>query len=376
MESILQTERSMGDAKLWPALLTKAFGSGIRRGRPYTPPIETPRGISSLERVDLNGCAQWLLIRGHDVKKPLLLFLHGGPGSAAIWFAHHSMRELEKHFVCVNWDQRGAGKSYADRPGEGTMNLAQFVDDALALVERLLRRFDQKKLVLVGQSWGSVLAMKIAAARPDLVHLLVGVGQVIDMKRGEEISYQYALDQALRCRNEKAVRQLEAIGHPPYRGNGLFVQRRWLSEYKGDTWSIDVKGVVAIGLRATEYSLADVVRFFLGAKRSIRLLWNELMAVDFPRDVPELSVPVAFFVGRHDYTTPFELVAAHFESLRAPAKKIVWFENSAHMPNLEEPEAFQRELVLLARAFQLVESPELPRSPRRVAADEKPVVPT
>jgi len=351
------------------ALLAKAFDSTIRAGRTFTPPIEGPRGISSLEKADLNGCAQWLLIRGHDVNRPLLLFLHGGPGSAAIWFAHHSMRELEKHFVCVNWDQRGAGKSYKARPPAGTMTIAQFVDDAITLIERLLKRFNQEKLVLVGQSWGSVLAMKIASVRPDLVHALVGVGQVVDMKRGEEISYQYALDQARSCHNDKAVRQLEAIGHPPYAGNGLFVQRRWLSEYKGDTWAIDVKGVLSIGLGATEYSLADVIRFFGGAKLSIRLLWNELMNVNFPRDIPELPVPVSFFVGRHDYTTPFQLVASHFECLRAPSKNLVWFENSAHMPNLEEPDKFQRELVALAQALHLDEATDLPRSPRVPASD-------
>src|SRR5512143_2998875 len=109
-------------------LLAKTLGSAIRRGRTFTPPIPTPHGISSLEQVDLNGCPQWLLLRGHDVRKPLLLFLHGGPGSAAIWFAHHSMRQLERHFVCVNWDQRGAGKSYASRPPAHTMTIAQFVD--------------------------------------------------------------------------------------------------------------------------------------------------------------------------------------------------------------------------------------------------------
>jgi pimeloyl-ACP methyl ester carboxylesterase len=105
--------------------------------------------------------------------------------------------------------------------------------------------------------------------------------------------------------------------------------------------------------------LADVIRFFKGAKLSIGLIWNELMNVNFPRDVPALSVPVIFFVGRYDYTTPFELVAAYFESLVAPWKKLVWFENSAHMANLEEPDKFQRELIALAQALHLDEASKL-----------------
>jgi hypothetical protein len=118
---------------LLSALLKKVVDSAIRRGKTFTAPIVTPGGIASLEPIDLNGYEQWLLIRGHDVSKPVLLFLHGGPGSAEMWFAHHSMRELEKHFVCVNWDQRGAGKSFRPDPRAGTMTMAQFVDDAIVL---------------------------------------------------------------------------------------------------------------------------------------------------------------------------------------------------------------------------------------------------
>jgi pimeloyl-ACP methyl ester carboxylesterase len=330
-------------------LLAKAFDSAIRREMPFTPPVGTSDGIASLEPIDLHGCTQWLLIRGHHVSKPLLLFLHGGPGSAAIWFAHHSMRKVEEHFVCVNWDQRGAGKSFRAGLLDERTTIEQFVEDAIALIEMLLMRFNQKKLLLLGQSWGSVLSMKIAGARPDLVEAVVGMGQVVDMMEGEEISYNYALESARRVNSARGVRQLQRIGHPPYKGNDLFIQRRWLSEFKGDTWSIDAKTVVSLGLRATEYSIADCVRFFLGAKASIQRLWNQLMNVSLPRDVPELAVPVVFFVGRHDYTTPFELVEAYFESLRAPAKRLVWFEHSAHMPNLEEPNKFQHELIAIGR---------------------------
>jgi pimeloyl-ACP methyl ester carboxylesterase len=331
------------------ALLAKAFDSAIRLGRTSTPPVDSPGGIASLEKIDLNGYPQWLLIRGHDVAKPVLLFLHGGPGSSAIWFAHHSMRALERHFVCVNWDQRGAGKSYrSDIPPE-TMRLEQFVADAVALIELLLKRFGRRRLLLVGQSWGSVLAMKVAAARPDLLDGVVGVGQVVDMMRGERRSYDYVLECAHRSRNRRALRDLRRIGAPPYKGKDLFTQRRWLSEFNGDTWTMDVKGVLAIGLKASEYSLADCVRFFKGAAFSNRLLWNELMTVDLSCEIRELEIPVVFFVGRHDYTTPFELVQRHFAQLRAPSKKLVWFEDSGHMPNLEEPEKFQSELIEIGR---------------------------
>lgn len=341
------------------ALARKALETTLRRGKTRTAAVDGPDGVASLEQLPLNGWPQWVLIRGRDVRKPLLIFLHGGPGSAAMWFAHHWMGELERHFVCVNWDQRGAGRSYRPRPAAETMRLAQFVADTVALIEHLTARMGQDKVFLLGQSWGSVLAMKVAAARPDLLHAVVGVGQVVDMMQGEQISYAYALDRARRTDNKRAVRALERIGGPPYRGTDLFTQRRWLSEFKGDTWSLSLAEVLSIGLRASEYSLGDFGRFLRGAKWSNRLLWDELMTVSLTREVPAVAVPVAFLAGRHDYTTPFELVEAYLESLRAPWKRLVWFDNSAHMPNLEEPTKFQAEMVAIGQEVQQLAVPHL-----------------
>ncbi len=329
--------------------ITGLFGSIIRLGRSSTAPIRTQNGCAELKQVDLNGYPQWVLIRGQDVSRPLLLFLHGGPGSAEMGLAHVTMKELEKYFICVNWDQRGAGKSFRPGPNPDTMTIEQFVKDTLALIEMLLLRFGQKKVFLIGHSWGSVLAMKVAAARPDLLYAVVGMGQVVDMKRGEDLSYRYVLNQAHTQQNQKAVRILEKIGAPPYRKNGLFVQRKWLSHYKGDLHSIGMRGFFSILLNAHEYSIGDLLCFLRGSRFSNRLMWDELIMVNFLHEIPAISVPVFFFAGKYDYTTPFELVEEFNDSLHAPYKKLIWFEQSAHMPNIEEPEKFQRELIALAQ---------------------------
>ena len=343
-------ERKRED-KMSPKIVTSLFGSIMRSGRTFTPPMGTQNGIAELKRVDLNGYPQWLLIRGQNVSMPVLLFLHAGPGSAEMGVAHSTLKELEKYFVCVNWDQRGAGKSFRTGPNPDTMAIEQFVNDTIALIKLLLSRFGQKKILLIGHSWGSILAMKVAAARPDLLYAVIGMGQVVDAQRGEDLSYRYVLDCARTENNRKTIRILEKIGAPPYRKNGLFVQRRWLTHYKGDVHSIDMGKVFSILLAAREYSIGDIISFIRGVRFSTRLMLDELMAVNFLHEIPEISIPVFFFAGRYDYTTPSVLVEEFSTALRAPFKKLIWFEQSAHMPNIEEPEKFQRELIAIAHEW-------------------------
>ena len=337
-----------------PTLITGLFGAMLRVGRTGTPPMGTPNGIAELQPVELNGYPQWLLIRGQDVSRPLLLFLHGGPGESNMWLAHYTMQELEKYFVCVNWDQRGAGRSFRPGPPPESMTIDQFVQDTIALIELLCARFGQQKVLLLGHSWGSVLAMKVAAARPDLLFAVIGMGQVVDMQRGEDLSYRYVLERAHAEHNRKAIRSLSQLGGADtYRKDSTFVQRRWLVRYGGMMHTPDTGAIVSILLNAPECSIADCIR---GLRRkdlkfSCRLMGDEIMGVNVLQEIPELSVPVFFFAGSYDYTTPCMLVEQFSASLHAPYKKLIWFEHSAHMPHMEEPDKFQRALIAIGDEF-------------------------
>jgi pimeloyl-ACP methyl ester carboxylesterase len=335
-------------------LITGLCGSILRAGRTFTPSVGTSNGVAQLQPVEINGYPQWLLIRGQDVSSPVLLFLHGGPGESNMWLAHYTMQELEQHFVCVNWDQRGAGKSFRPGPGPESMTVDQFVQDTIALIELLRVRFDQHKILLLGHSWGSVLAMKVAAARPDLLHAVIGMGQVVDMKRGEDLSYRYVLGRAYVEHNRKAIRILEQLGGADtYRKDGKFVQRRWLVRYGGMIHALSTAAVVSILLNAPECSIADCIRGLTmrDMKFSCRLMGDEIMGVNLLQDIKELSVPVVFFAGRYDYTTPSVLVEQFYTSLHAPSRELIWFEHSAHMPHMEEPGKFQREVIAIGDEF-------------------------
>jgi len=297
--------------------------------------------IDTIESLTIGGITQWISLRSDDVKNPLILFLHGGPGTAQIAFSRKAQKALQESFLVVNWDQRGAGRSYSRSLRKEDMTIARFVDDAEELVETLARRFGQQRLVVVGHSWGSVIGAQLAAKRPDLLTAYVGIGQVVDMQRGETLSYRFTLDEARRRSNKKAIRQLEKIGPPPYarlRAGG--VQRRWLSRFHGATYKGSLAGTVLKNVSVRDVRPLDLIRFVAGAMFSLSNLEGELMGVNLVRDIPELMVPVYFCAGRMDYTVPSGLIVEYADRLLAPKKSIIWFERSGHLPNLEEPERF------------------------------------
>jgi pimeloyl-ACP methyl ester carboxylesterase len=324
----------------------------IRPG--YTPSIKKGDGkksIAELSKVNLGNSEQWVLIRSENIDNPILLLVHGGPGTSQLTLMRRNTKSLEKHFTVVNWDQRGAGKSYKAIADKSRMNIEQFVSDIHELTEYLTKRFDKKKIILAGHSWGSVIGILAAAKRPELFSAYIGIGQMSNAAESEKISYDWTLRQAALVNDEKAVKKLREIGAPPYTGEWrkkFMTERQLLGKFGGEYYGskIGAFGVVIKNLLfSTEYTFMDRINFFKGIFESVELVFPELLKVDLFTQVPELKVPVWFMLGRHDYEVPSVLAAKYFDVLKAPNKTLVWFENSSHMPNTEEEKLFNQILI-------------------------------
>jgi pimeloyl-ACP methyl ester carboxylesterase len=338
----------------WIVLAALAVGLGVLLLLPgWTPAIEGGSGkaLAVLEQVPVGETRQWVLIRTEDTSHPVVLFVHGGPGTSQLTLLRNATRPLERHFTVVNWDQRGAGKSFGAGADESGMTMARFVEDLADLSASLARRFQQRKILLVGHSWGSALGVLAVKQRPELFSAYVGIGQVARMAEGEAISYAWTLAQAERAGDRRAVRALLEIGSPPYTGawqSKFMTQRRLLGRFGGECFG-STSGAFGVVLRnlvlSTEYTLLDRIAFFRGIFRSVRLLLPELLRTDLFVQAPRLEVPVYFCLGRHDQEVPAALSERYFQALSAPAKNLIWFERSAHMCNTEEPEAFNAFMV-------------------------------
>jgi proline iminopeptidase len=322
--------------------------------------IVTPDGVQEDFVAVLGGTRQAVSVRGNDRSNPILLFVHGGPGAVEMPIAWTFQRPWEDYFTVVQWDQRGAGKSYAlNDPTEiaPTLRLERYRDDTIELIEKLRNRYDQQKVILLGHSWGSLVGLSVAAARPDLLHAYVGTGQIIDMRENERVGIAWTLDLARSRNDSEAIQEIEALR--PYPDSGPFLIEM------ADGWrkhAIRYGGIAAGRENATfylraprlspEYSPEDIRSWGEGSRFTVETLWPRIADEGFA-ELSRMSVPVLMFLGRHDIMTPSTIVESWMKDLDAPVKEIVWFEHSAHLPMVEEPGRFFVELLTLARPLAL-----------------------
>jgi proline iminopeptidase len=321
--------------------------------------IVSGHGIESQVAISVDSTQQWISVRGNDVRNPILLFLHGGPASPDMPLAWTFQTPWEDYFTVVQWDQRGAGKTYAaNDPGKVAdgMTMERMTSDAEEVVAYLRRTYHKKKIFLLGHSWGSVLGVRLAQAHPEWFHAYIGVGQVVNFRHSEADGYAFALDRARAQGNQEALRDLAALAPYPAPGKPLDLetigkQRRWLEYYGGLAWGRTGFGFdVDAEKLAPEYSDADLKAIDDGALFTMSHLLGRLTDVDFTKTT-HFELPILLFLGRHDYSVSHELSAHWFAALHAPAKKLVWFEDSAHMVMQEQPGRFLVHLVNDARPY-------------------------
>lgn len=318
--------------------------------RRKTAPIQNENGVSELFSMKLGSYDQWVLIRGENKKNPILLFLHGGPGTSNIGIAADTQKLLEKRFCVVNWDQLGSGLSfYRNIPGED-MTIARMIEYTHTLMKYLLKRFGQEKLYLAGHSWGSLLGIFTAQKYPGLIEKYIGVSQIADGEINEKYAYEYCYERAVKFHHKKAIRQLTQIGKPPYSDwmKGLQLRSTWSSRFGGTVFKGSLAGIyMSRMLKSNEYNLMDLYRFMSGFTLSLKNIWPEVMGIHLIEQISNLDVDAYFFLGKYDFQAPCKLAQEYISSLEANTKEIIWFENSAHMCPIEEQEEFQAEMIKL-----------------------------
>ncbi|MEG0185531.1 MAG: alpha/beta hydrolase, partial [Stenotrophomonas sp.] len=295
--------------------------------------VVADKGVERLEKVRIGGIDQWVSIRGNDRRNPVLLMLHGGPGWVAMPTSWYFQRGWEEYFTVVQWDQRGAGKTYlANDPKviAPTMTRQRMVADAEEMVAWLRTEFGKDRIFVLGHSWGSYLGLELAQRRPEWLHAYIGIGQITHGPESERRGWAWTLEQARRDGNAEAEAELLALapyasGHTPVPLADLFKQRKWLNHYGGMVYNRKGGDAEAAAITLSpEYTEADVAGVWKANEFSTQYLLSEVLTLDMGA-VRQLRTPVFLLLGRHDHNVSSALGATWFQALQAPRKQLVWF---------------------------------------------------
>lgn len=318
--------------------------------------IVSPEGLQAVETIPIGGIRQVVSIRSQDLRNPVLIYFHGGPGFVEMPLDWWWNRGWDEYFTVIQWDQRNAGKTYtASGPNDpAQLTPDRFQRDAEEVVQWARQRFGKRKVFVLGHSWGSILGLKLAAAHPEWLHAYIGMGQATNSLESERRGWIWTMAQARADRNEEAVAELQAIA--PYAEApgpiplaAILVQRKWLGHYGGAAWRRRGGDFEAAAFRlAPEYSDDDVRNAFKGQKAVSEALLPTILSTDLS-GIRTLKVPLILILGRHDRNVSSEVAAEWFGRLRAPSKQLIWFERSAHHMTSEEPGKLLHTLITRAR---------------------------
>jgi proline iminopeptidase len=324
--------------------------------------IVAPNGIEELIEIPVGGTQQWISVRGRNRNNPILLMIHGGPASPEMPSSWFFQTGWEDYFTVVQWDQRGSGKSFGANDPEAirpTLSTARIVADAGEVVQLLRKKYGKEKIFVLGHSWGSVIGLRLAHEHPEWLYAYIGTGQVINGKENERIAYANTLLAAEAAGNQSAVEELKAIApYPEINGSvpldKIGKERHWSVILGGLTYNRSTYAFYEnLFQLSPEYSSQDVASIDKGSELSLGPLLPEMLNFNYSA-VTDFKCPILLFEGRHDATTPSQIAAEWFAKVHAPAKKLVWFEDSAHMVMIEEPGRYLVHLVQDARPYSAI----------------------
>ena len=322
-----------------------------------TPPVTGPDGrpivgsIAELARIPVGGTEQTVMIRAASPDRPVILYLAGGPGQSDLALARAQVSRWEQDFVFAALDQRGNGTSYSAIDPTSSLTLDRAVSDVIEVTDYLRTRFDEPKVYLVGESWGTILGVLAVQRRPDLYYAWIGSGQMVDVLETDKRVYEDLVAYAQRAGDQGLLTDLQAVGEPPYRdipwanSNLLAWYEHLYADYtpsEGYLRRGEGSGLDNFGILGSEYSFLDKANVLRGLIDTFALMYPQLYTVDLRERARDLDVPVYVLDGAAELQGRRDIALEWFDQLDAPAKTLVTYDNAAHATAFEQGDDVQR----------------------------------
>ncbi|WP_097025562.1 alpha/beta fold hydrolase [Clostridium peptidivorans] len=299
------------------------------------------------EYVSINGINQYLFHSGTKYDNPVMLFLHGGPGSAESIFAHAFQEKWEDVFTVVHWDQRGSGKTLTKNPDKyPTIDL--MLKDLFQIIQYLKKKYNKEKIIILGHSWGSVLGSIFIKQYPEEVAYYIGVGQVINMLENERVGYEKVKELILQAADKKSLKKLEILGdYPGDQFDINFIKKCGKMRELQGKYNLAVKiglSIVITAFKSPIFKLSDIFALIKGAKANEKVL-EFLFAFDLKPESAEYKIPIYYILGGNDWQTPYVIAQEYFNKINAPYKKFYLIPDAGHMTMLDQPQLFVKALL-------------------------------
>ena len=309
---------------------------------------QTKKAIDLREYVPINGIEQFLYHLGTNPENPVLLFLHGGPGSAESLFAHLYEEQWTKLFTLVHWDQRGAGKTLTRNPDK-LPTIELMLRDLDEVIQYLKRKYNKQKIVLLGHSWGSVFGSAFVQKHPEDIAYYIGTGQVINMTENEQVGYGRVRELITQAGDKKSLKKLEAVG--VYPGEKISFDQAFLkkinqvrklqAKYRlSDDAFLPILNVVR---KSPIFRLSDCSAF-LKIYKANQGVYPFLCDFNLWKEPREYGVPVYYILGGDDWQAPYTIAEKYFEEIQAPRKKKYVIPKARHLAMVDQPELFVQAL--------------------------------
>lgn len=304
------------------------------------------KGINISGFVKIGGVKQYLRIRGKDLARPLIIFLHGGPALPVRGMDDAFMSRLEGKFVCVQWDQRGSGRS------QGTEeDLQTLLCDLDEVVSFALKLTGNQKALIVGHCWGSVVGLEYAALHPEKTAGYIGICQFVSGRRSYSRIKKIAVEAAATRGNFCDAVQISK------RFSGL-LSARDTSEMSIDDWmkihSLYEKycgyggrknnfSLIFGALCSPDFSFEDFCYLLSwanvkGSMKTHRKIMDEcIYKVDFLAHPPKLRVPVRFIEAGRDAVTDSGLALELLGEIYATDKRAYLVKKAGHNVIFDKP---------------------------------------
>jgi len=267
----------------------------------------------SKQRINVGDCELYCEQEGRGI--PIVL-LHGGPGATHHYF-HPFFSQAAGFATVIYYDQRGCGLSDCEK-GEG-YSVAQAVDD----LEHLRKALNVEKWIVLGHSYGGLLAQCYVVKYPESVAGLVLVGSSLAMPARLKPTRQYAY---LSPEEIKRIREI-------HRNGTLSSEQKVYNAFLNGDWKRQNF------YRPSKERIARIALYeWKHAPGFNGIMSSEARKIDLQGAFEGCPIPTVIIEGKWDLTwntdKPKVLQGNH------PRAKLVMFERSAHSPFEDEPDKF------------------------------------